>query len=375
MNIEHGMKPITVNRVWFYMLGLLCMLIFPYKNNDIRTRIWAFILFISVLILFCSQAKAKTFTNLPAENDSKVYVFFDQNHSFVKKNDSFVSTNYITTGFNLTNEFSIKILGSERFCKNIFYFSENKIIFYNPSQEMTSSGWCEVQITNKKIQKTIHYKFILNKTFSAWCQEKDTNLSIGKTVKAILNIFESNVCNDNFSPILAKARVLNLSNSHLDDVSPIAGFLQVRSLWLDNNEIETIDALGSMHNLVFLSLNNNYVSNAKSLGEMQALQWVFLNNNQIINIDFIHNLKTLKFLGINGNLVGDPTPLYGVSPSTYILANGNPFIKHLCKKYNRSLSKDSYLFKNCLENTTIKSTMSHNVQFLSMPEPSHKHKL
>lgn len=315
--------------------------------------------FVCLLFLFSfknRQAQAQPRQNSESENLSRIYVFFDQDHSYVKKNDTLVSTNFITIEPIFAKETNRNIFGSEHYCKNLFYFSGNKIIFYNPSQAMSSAVWCQVQLTSKKTNKIANYKFLLNKTFSYWCQEKDTNLAIGKTVNAILNIFESSVCSENISPILTDTRVLNLSNSHLEDISPISGFLKVRSLWLDNNEIENLDALGSMQNLVFLSLNNNILSNVKTLGDIPGLQWIFLNNNQIINIDFVHKLKSLKFLGINGNLIGDPTPLYDVSSSTYVLADSNPFIKNLCKfprKEKTSGEKNLFFLKNCLQKPLV----------------------
>ncbi len=337
-----------------------------------------FILLVSVS-LFPFLARAQPSQIQKSDQVSRVYVFFDESHSFVQKNNTLVSTNFITVDSDFASDVSTNVFGSEQFCKNIFYFSGNKIIFYNPSQDMSSSVWCQIQISDHKTKKTSNYRFVLNKTFSSWCQEKDTNLSIGKTVKSVLNIFESKVCSDSIVPVLAQTRMLNLSNSHLDDLSPIAGFLQVRSLWLDNNEIESVEPLEAMQNLVFLSLNNNFISNAKSLGELSGLRWVFLNNNQIMGVDFIHNLKSLKFLGINGNLVGDATPLYDVSPSTYILANGNPFLKDMCSKVpknfqNSSKDKNAYLFKNCLNNASVKQLPDDDVPVLAVPVNSHGHK-
>lgn len=305
-----------------------------------------FILIVLCLLSYSAFAQ-KTF-------DSKIYVFFDQAHSFVQKKDTLLSTNYISVDFNIVKEATTNIFGSENFCKNIFYFSDNKIIFYNPSVYMSSAVWCQVQLTNIKTKKVFNYKFILNKTFSQWCEEKESNKSIGKTVKAILNIFDSKTCNEDIEPILAQTKVLNLSNMDIDDISPVAGFLKVRSLWLDNNKIEDVDALGSMQRLVFLSLNNNYISDVKSLGDMNGLKWVFLNNNQILNADFVFKLKSLKFLGMNGNLIEDPAPFYKVSSSTFVLAKGNPFVKTVCKFHKAMLyskNQNSYYMKNCMENT------------------------
>ena len=308
----------------------------------------------SFLVLFCfhgffhsPQAQSES---LRAGNSANIYVFFDRSHSYIEQKNSYIASNFITVGQNLNQNVEFHILGSNNFCQNIFYFMNNKIIFYNPSQYMTSAAWCEVELTNKKTRVQTNYKFILNKTFSAWCEEKDTNLHIGTTVKAVLNAFQSNVCSEKLIPLLSKTRVLNLSNTNLQDISPLAGFLQVRSLWLDNNKIKSLDSLGSLRNLVFLSLNNNNISNAEMIGEMSDLKWVFLNHNQIIDVDFASRLKTLKFLGLKGNLISNPEPLFALSPSTYIIVNNNPFVKMMCDiKKEKKSRVNNVISKNCFD--------------------------
>ena len=160
-----------------------------FTNNKYLLAVQLILVVVFFLFETTGQhAFAQPLQTTQLDNISRVYVFFDSGHSFVQKKDAFVSTNFITIDSNFSKDISTNVFGSEYFCKNMFYFSENKIIFYNPSQNMSSAVWCQVQLTNKKTQKIAIYKFILNKTFSTWCQEKDTNLSIGKTVNASLNI-------------------------------------------------------------------------------------------------------------------------------------------------------------------------------------------
>ena len=68
-----------------------------------------------------------------------------------------------------------------------------------------------------------------------------------------------------------------------------------------------------------------------------------------MNVSFIQSLKKLKFLGLDGNLIGDPSPLLELSPSTFILANDNPFYKKLCLQ-NVTKVKHGEDLKNCFFN-------------------------
>ncbi len=222
---------------------------------------------------------------------------------------------------------------------------------------MSTSEWCDVQLTNPNTKAQVYYHFVLNKTFAYWCEEKDTNKPIGKTIDAVLNNFQSSTRYETTNPLIFKTRVLNLSNKGLEDISPLASLLQMRSLWLDNNHIHDINAIGSLKNLVFLSLNHNSISDTHILYEMTGLKWLFLNSNQIENVGFAEDLKNLKFLALKNNNISNPNPLFAASPSTYIVVNNNPFLKKMCSLKKNNLSSHKSKEKNCFELAHSKNMM------------------
>ena len=116
---------------------------------------------------------------------------------------------------------------------------------------------------------------------------------------------------------------LDLGDSEISDVSPLAGLRNLTELDLAFNEISDISPLAGLKNLTYLYLNGNGRSDISPLAGLKNLTYLYLNGNEISDISPLAGLKNLTGLYLNGNEISDISPLAGLRNLTYLGFYGN----------------------------------------------------
>lgn len=112
---------------------------------------------------------------------------------------------------------------------------------------------------------------------------------------------------------------LYLSGNLLTDISPIAGFTELRVLDLSDNLISDIDELSDMTNLSSIKLNNNLITDFSNLTSITGLQEIDLHDNAITSIPPIAlEWPNLVKLDLRNNVLTDTSGVEG-HPNLYEL--------------------------------------------------------
>lgn len=77
------------------------------------------------------------------------------------------------------------------------------------------------------------------------------------------------------------AKIMDLSDNRISDISPLFGLTQLEALNISDNEIQNIDAMSNLVNLKSANLSNNQIDDISPLFELEMLTYVDLAGNQV----------------------------------------------------------------------------------------------
>ena len=102
---------------------------------------------------------------------------------------------------------------------------------------------------------------------------------------------------------LRKIIALSLTDSQIDDLSPLAGLGQLQVMVLDNNQVTDLTPLSGLTNLVSLNLAKNQITDLAPLQKLGRLNELNLSNNQITDLTPLQTsaLEGLKELNLSNN--------------------------------------------------------------------------
>lgn len=297
--------------------------IIKLKNNSSKFHLRCF----CILCMFYSNFLSAS----SLENNFNI--FFSDNNMYIEKNSYLISNPYKIKTDNYYN--ALEVTSGPEICKSIFSISNNALIIKDPKKNLKTYIDCKIILINTNSKSSIEYQFGVNRTFKSWCVNRDQyENEIQKTIDAVLNAIQAKDCKeDSIKESLINARMLNLAGNKLSDLSPLGGLTKLRALWLDNNQVDNLKPISTLSSLIVLSLSNNHISDIQVLSKFKDLQWLFLSKNQIAKVDYLINLEKIKVLSIKNNNIDNAKPLLQFNPNTLILANGNPFLKNICKDY------------------------------------------
>ncbi|WP_130607991.1 leucine-rich repeat domain-containing protein [Fluviispira sanaruensis] len=304
-------------------------------------------------------------TSLPIfalTNDILINVFFNDKNVLIEKPESDFLVPVIEESlreslavfsenkiFTLdTSIVRVENISGLRVCDKAIEFHKKTITFHDPDKLLETYTQCKYKITNNKTKQSVFLRIGLNRTFRSWCRKKDSSSrEIRKTVDAILDILHVKCCNDySVKKSLVIAKMLNLADKKIVDVSPVGSFTNLRALWLNDNLISNITPLTSLKNLFVISLSNNKLSTIQSIKYLKNSRWVFLNQNHITKINAITQLENMKVFTAEDNDIIDISPLLNLRMNVKVKIDGNPFDKNICKDF--LAKKSSVLHKDIL---------------------------
>ena len=113
---------------------------------------------------------------------------------------------------------------------------------------------------------------------------------------------------------------LNLSNSEITDISPLANLINLENLQLNNTHIRNLAPLAGLSNLHTLSLRNNLwlgenltSANLAPLANLTNLRTLDLSSNQIDDLTSLAGLINLRSLSLGDNQITNLRPLTGMT--------------------------------------------------------------
>ncbi len=106
---------------------------------------------------------------------------------------------------------------------------------------------------------------------------------------------------------------LDLSNTELTDVSPLAGLTGLQTLWLHNTQVSDLSPLAGLSGLQTLYLGNTQVSDLSPLARLTGLQTLYLNYTQVSDVSPLAGLTGLQRLRLDFTPVSDVSPLAGLT--------------------------------------------------------------
>ena len=96
--------------------------------------------------------------------------------------------------------------------------------------------------------------------------------------------------------MLSTAKVLDLSNKNLEDLSPLSLVGPLPELNLSGNNISNVEALRALTSLRYLNLGQNKLADVGPLGLLTQLQTLTLSDNPISNLSPLGTLTNLEFI-------------------------------------------------------------------------------
>lgn len=115
---------------------------------------------------------------------------------------------------------------------------------------------------------------------------------------------------------------LRFSRTKVSDLSPIAGLTRLRSLWLSSTQVSDLSWIGGLTGLRTLTCDHTHIRDLSPLAGLIRLDWLSLDGTQVDNLSPLARLTDLETLMLMGTQVNDLLPLTGLkSLSTLWLEN------------------------------------------------------
>lgn len=111
---------------------------------------------------------------------------------------------------------------------------------------------------------------------------------------------------------LKKLEKLELHDTGIKDLNPIAGMTGLRSLTCGSNPIRDTTPLAQLVNLKYLSINHCRIKDISVVGNMKGLESLDVRDNHIGDIGMLRECKYLKYVDISNNLITTLRPLQHV---------------------------------------------------------------
>ncbi len=107
-------------------------------------------------------------------------------------------------------------------------------------------------------------------------------------------------------------RSLNLFNTDLNELSPLAGLTELQRLYLSNTQVQELSPLAGLTELRELSLGNTQIRDLSPLVGLAELQRLYLSNTQVRGLSALAGLTELQRLCLDNTQVRDLSPLAGL---------------------------------------------------------------
>ena len=214
-------------------------------------------------------------------------------------------------------------------------------IFSDMASLPDSVGLQQIILSSEKNSETFW-------SFSDWCVSKDSlKVEAQHTVELLLEYAETSDCDAaeeilfslididlgdsqivDLTPLasLRNLQLLHLSDNQITDITPLSSLSNLQELILYNNRVEDISPLENLNSLITLSLGNNSISDITPLIGLSRLRLLSLKNNPVSNLAPLSNLSSLRVLDLGETQILDITFLGNINSLEFLVLEGNQII-------------------------------------------------
>lgn len=155
------------------------------------------------------------------------------------------------------------------------------------------------------------YKKMVHRQHLALCSLQISDLSplAGFTNLRELELSDNEISNLSSLSELSSLRKIDLCNNQISDLTPLAGLSNLQTIFLVRNSICDISPLAELSDLRVLLLNDNNLSELSSLTRLSRLRELYLDNNEIYDISPLAAITNLVQLNLRGNFIHDFSPI------------------------------------------------------------------
>lgn len=122
---------------------------------------------------------------------------------------------------------------------------------------------------------------------------------------------------------LDKLRRLDLDNTQISDLAPLAGMAGMTRLSLNSTRITDLAPLAGMVGMTQLSLDSTGVTDLAPLAGMVGMTVLFFNSTGVTDLTPLAGMKRLAGLGFSNTMVSDLTPLALIAEMSWLWLNGS----------------------------------------------------
>ena len=125
---------------------------------------------------------------------------------------------------------------------------------------------------------------------------------------------------------LTALRTLYISNTEISDLTPLAGLTALQDLYLGSTKVRDLTPIGLINTLQSLSLRNTRVGDLTPLRPLTALQSLNLRDTSVSDVTPLGALTALQSLDLTGTQVSDVSPLGALTALQFLDLNNTPVI-------------------------------------------------
>jgi len=123
---------------------------------------------------------------------------------------------------------------------------------------------------------------------------------------------------------LKKLQGVRLDDNRFSDLKPLSALTELTTLSLRSDKISDLTPLAGLTKMKVLGLTDNRISDATPLAAMTGLVDLRLNGNQISDLKPLSGMTEMKLLQLDGNRITDLTPLATLIQTRFIELQDNP---------------------------------------------------
>jgi len=114
---------------------------------------------------------------------------------------------------------------------------------------------------------------------------------------------------------------------HLEEYFPTWYLRDLEEYEMEFSGITSLFGVEYLKHAKVLDLSNNEISDLTELWDLTRLEELYLANNEIGYIDVLSNLKNLRVIDLSGNMIDDVSPLFELEHLEYLNLMGNKIPK------------------------------------------------
>lgn len=181
-----------------------------------------------------------------------------------------------------------------------------------------SADWRKIFTDQNALRKYPSPKDIEGVAFTFELDLSNSKITDIKPLAKIKELRKLNLLNtqvEDISP-LDSCKVLgelNISNTKVRDISTIAGLKSLRRLYMNNIELKDIEAVAPLTKLMILEASDNQINEIGPLAKLENLEKLNLSVNKIFKIDALKNLIKITDLRLGKNQIEGIEPLSGLT--------------------------------------------------------------